>query len=389
MKRVFTIDFTRGMVMIIMALDHVRDLLHVHSATQSPTDLATTNPLLFFTRWITYLCAPIFVFLAGTSAYISFRNKRSAREMRRFLITRGLWLILLEFTVVNFGIFFDPGFHTLMFEVIAAIGFGLIILGLLLGLDSRIVGVLGLLIIFLHNLIPSIPFVESSGLKSVISLLFNFAAAPVSAHTTFVMAYPPVPWLGIMLVGFATGIFFQKNPNGRDALFLRIGIACLLLFIVLRFTNIYGDPIPWTAQKNAVFTFLSFMNVTKYPPSLLFCLVTLGIMFLIFVWGEKNKGKGFRMVSVYGKASFFYFIIHFYLIHLILIVVLLLQGFGWADMDFATGAFGRPRGAVNGVSLAAVYIIWICVVLLLYKPCLWYGRYKMQHKDKQWWLRYI
>lgn len=389
MKRVFSIDFARGVVMIIMALDHVRDMMHINSITQNPTDLATTSPALFFTRWITYLCAPIFVFLAGTSAYISLKNKGNFLQGKQFLLTRGLWLILLEFTIVNFGLFFDLGFHTLIFEVIATIGFGFVILSLLLKLKPKNIAFIGITIIFLHNLLSFIPLNDGSTIKTIYSLLFSLTALPITPHTTFVMAYPPIPWLGIMLVGYATGKLFEWPDLKRNKIFFRIGCGALLLFIILRFINIYGDPSHWASQKNVVFTFLSFMNVTKYPPSLLFCLVTLGCMFLIFVFGEKIKNKWTNIASVYGRVPFFYFLVHFYLIHLVLIALMFLQGFHWHDLDFASGTFGRPKGVQSGIPLWAVYLIWICVVVLLYKPCKWYGKYKTANKNKYWWLRYI
>ncbi len=373
--------------MVIMALDHVRDLMHVHAGTQNPTDLSSTTPMLFFTRWITHLCAPIFVFLAGTSAYISFKNKGNIRESRRFLLTRGLWLILLEFTFVNFGIFFDLGFHNFFFEVIAAIGFGFIILGLLLKATVKTIAVTGLVILFCHDLLAIIPFSDGSIVKTVLSPLLAPGAFSITPATNFVIAYPPVPWLGIMLTGFASGKLFDLPGDKRKNLFLKIGSAAVLLFIVLRVINIYGDPFPWASKKDALFTFLSFINITKYPPSLLFCLVTLGLMFFILAFAEQVKNRFTDIALVYGKVPLFYFLVHFYLIHVLLIVLLFLQGFHWADLNFASGNFGRPKGAESGVGLPAVYAIWGAIVLALYKPCLWFGKYKITHT--QWWLKYI
>jgi len=389
MKRINTIDFTRGLVMIIMALDHVRDLTHVNSVTQSPTDLLTTAPILFFTRWITYLCAPIFVFLAGTSAYISSKRKGNVATSRKFLFTRGLWLILLEFTIVNFGIFFNPAFNMFIFEVIATIGFGFIMLSLMINLSPKTIAITGLIIIFCHNLLSLIPLTQGSAIKTALSLLFNLTAIPVSSHVTFVMAYPPVPWLGIMFVGFASGKLFELPVEKRKSLFLNIGLTAILLFISLRFANVYGDPSKWVSQKNGAYTFLSFMNITKYPPSLLFCLITLGIMFLIFAFAENLKSRYWNVVNVYGKVPMFYFLVHFYLIHCIMILVMFLQGFSWASLDFASGTYGRPKGVESGVNLFTVYLIWIGVVLVLYKPCLWFGKYKSAHKQKQKWLSYF
>jgi uncharacterized membrane protein len=387
MKRIASIDVTRGIVMVIMALDHVRDLMHVNSITQSPTNLETTTSILFFTRWITYLCAPTFVFLAGTSAYLSFKNNDNISRSRSFLIKRGVYLIILELIVVNFALFFDPGFHTILFEVIAAIGFGFIVLGLLLKVSIKAIGIIGLVILFCHNLVPFIPVAENSTIKTILNFLFNTTAVPVFANRIFVMAYPPIPWLGIMLLGFATGKFFEWAVVKRKTLFLKLGSLAILLYIFFRLINVYGDPAPWTSQKSQLFTFLSFMNVTKYPPSLQFCLITLGIMFLMLALSEGSTNKLSRMVSVYGKVPLFYFLVHFFLIHLLMLGAMFLQGFTWAQMDFASGTFGRPKSIQSGVALWIVYLIWIGVVIMLYKPCLWFGKYKSEHK--QWWLKYI
>ncbi len=387
MKRINSIDITRGIVMVIMALDHVRDLMHVHSITQSPTNLETTTPILFFTRWITYLCAPTFVFLAGTSAYLAFKKSSSISLSRNFLVKRGLYLIVLEFIVVNFALFFDPLFHTLLFEVIAAIGFGFIILGLILKASVKTIGIIGLVILFCHNLVPLIPLPENSIAKTILAFLFNQTAFPVFSNRVFVMAYPPIPWLSIMLMGFASGKFFEYTIEKRKSLFIKLGFLALFLFITIRLINMYGDPVPWSSQKTAVFTFLSFMNVTKYPPSLLFSLITLGILFLMLAFVERSGSKLSQIVTVYGKVPLFYFIIHFFLIHILMVGLMFLQGFSWSQMDFASGTFGRPKGVQSGVELWVIYLIWIGVVIMLYKPCLWFGKYKSEHK--QWWLRYL
>jgi uncharacterized membrane protein len=374
MKRIQSIDIVRGLVMIIMALDHARDLIHTSSVTQSPTDLSTTTPILFFTRWITYLCAPTFVFLSGTSAYLSLKRKDNYSESRIFLLKRGCWLIILEFSIVNFGLFFDPDFHTLLFEVIAAIGFGFIILSLLLKIPARITGIIGLLIIFCHELLNVTP-------------LFVPGTFPFLSNRVFVMGYPPIPWLGVMLIGYASGKLFELPAKERQKIFLRTGCIALLLFVMIRLANVYGDALVWSYQKNTFFTFLSFINLSKYPPSLLFCLVTLGIMFLILTFAEKAKNPLMDIAIVYGKVPLFYFVLHFYIIHIIMICTMFLQGFHWPDLDFASGNFGRPKGVSSGLSLGPIYIIWIAVVALLYKPCRWFGRYKSEHA--QWWLKYI
>ena len=374
--------------MIIMALDHVRDLIHVDSITQQPTNMSTTTPILFFTRWITHLCAPTFVFLAGTSAYLAFKNSSNLSESRSFLKKRGIWLIILEFTVVNFAIWFDLGFHIFIFEVIAAIGFGFIILGLLLNLKPTTLGLIGLIIIFGHNLFPLIPFGEGSIIRAILTPLFGSTAIPITANTTFIMGYPPIPWLGIMLVGFAAGKFFEMESERRKSLFLKIGFGSLLLFVVLRFINIYGDSVPWTYQANAIYPFLSFNNITKYPPSLLFCLTTLGVMFLLLAFAETAKNKFTDIALTYGRVPLFYFLVHFYLIHLLLLAVLFLQGFSFSQFEFASGTFGRPKGVSSGLDLWVIYLIWLGVVAAMYPLCRWFGKYKSEHKEKAW-LRYL
>lgn len=373
--------------MIIMALDHVRDLMHINSITQNPTDLLTTTPLLFFTRFVTHFCAPTFVFLAGTSAYLSFINRNNVTQSRSFLIKRGLWLIVLEFSIVNLGLFFDLGFHTFLFQVIATIGFGFIVLAFLLKLSSKTIGLIGLGIIFCHNLLPLIPFADGSMIKTLLSPFFVTALFSLAPHANFIMAYPPVPWLGIMLAGFATGKILILAGDIRKNVLLKIGLSALLLFAILRFINIYGDPSTWSRQKDGLYTFLSFINVTKYPPSLLFSLITLGVMFLVLAFTDRVNNGFTKVVSVYGKVPLFYFVVHFYLIHVSMIAMMFLQGFNWSDLSFASGIFGRPPGVQSGVELWAIYLIWIGVVVILYKPCVWFGKYKAEHN--QWWLKYI
>ncbi len=386
MKRVLSIDIVRGFVMIIMALDHTRDLIHVNSITLQPTDLLTTNPALFFTRWITHLCAPTFVFVSGTSAYISFKNKKNIDETRRFLLSRGLWLIIVEFTLVNFGLWFDIHFNVFLFDVIATIGVGFIILSFFLKASVKTIAITGLAIIFLHNLVPLTPSTDASLFKRILIACFSPGAFPLVSGRLFVMGYPPIPWLGIMLIGFATGKLFELPAAQRKSIFLKIGLASILLFINIREINIYGDSIPWATQKNFLYTFLSFMNVTKYPPSLVFCLVTLGIMFIILSIVEGMKNKFTEIATVYGKVPLFYFIVHWYILHPIMFLIVFLQGYKSSDLLFGFN-LGRPKG-ISGVNLLYTYLIWIGVVIMLYPLCKWYGRYKENHKEKKW-LRYL
>ncbi len=386
LKRIYYIDVVRGIVMIIMALDHVRDLMHTTSLTELPTDMNTTSPALFFTRWITHLCAPTFVFLSGASAFLSMKSKGDISGTRRFLFSRGLWLLLLEFTLINFSLFLDIHFNLFIFEVIAAIGFGFIVLGLLLKLPVTVIGAICLTIIILHNLVPSIPLADTSVVKKVLTPLFVRAAFPLGAGKLLLIGYAPIPWLGIVLVGFASGRFFEWEQKRQRLLFLTIGLSAIALFVLIRFINIYGDSFPWETQRNGLYSFLSFMNVTKYPPSLQFCLLFLGIMFLLLSLLQNVQNKWTDFVRVYGKVPLFYFLVHWYLIHPLVFLMVYLQGFKTSDMVFGSN-FGRPK-AGSGVRLWLIYLIWIGVVVAMYPLCKWYGSYKQSHKEKKW-LRYL
>lgn len=372
--------------MIIMALDHIRDLTHVDSLTQDPTNLATTTSFLFFTRWITHICAPTFVFLSGVSACFSFKAKNNVLNSAKFLISRGLWLIFLEFSIINFGIWSDIHFNEFIFQVIATIGCGFVVLGLCLKIPPKVLGAIGLVIICAHNLFPLIPFEDKSMAKMILSTIFLPSVTAITPHTTLLLVYPPIPWLGVMLLGFGSGFLFQLPDEKRKSAFLRIAGFLIALFLVLRWSNLYGDPASWSKQKNDLFTFLSFMNVTKYPPSLLYCSITLGIMFVLLYFSEGVQNRFKRIISIYGKVPLFYYIIHWYTAHIIMYFILFAQGFTVSDFQYGFN-FGRPK-AESGLPLWGVYLIWIFIVTALYPLCKWYGNYKDKHREKTW-LRYL
>ncbi len=386
MKRLQSIDIVRGIVMIIMALDHTRDLIHITSVTDSPTNLQATTPALFLTRWITHFCAPIFVFLSGVSAYLVFKKTNDVTSTRRFLLTRGIWLVVLEFTLVNFGVWFNPHFNVFLFDVIAAIGCGFIILSLLLKSSIKTILIVGLAIIFLHNLSSFISAAETSLPGKLTMMLVAPGAIPFGKGGLFIMGYPPIPWLGILLTGFAAGRLFELAIPMRKPLFLKIGLTALALFIIVRSVNVYGDSFQWEKQKSTLFTFLSFINVTKYPPSLIFCLLTLGVMFLLLSSVEGLQNKFTEITIVYGKVPLFYFLIHWYILHPLMFLIVFFQGYKYSDLVFGVN-LGRPKG-ISGVNLWYTYLIWALVVIALYPICKWYGKYKESHKEKKW-LRYL
>jgi uncharacterized membrane protein len=382
MNRIKSIDITRGIVMIIMALDHVRDFMHVNSVAQNPTNLQTTSPALFLTRWITHICAPTFVLLAGVSAYLFYKKTGDIATTRKFFFTRGLWLLFIEFTVVNFFLWFDIHFRTFMFEVIGAIGLGFIILALILSIPSKSIGIAGILIIFLSGLIPLIPTNKIPLLNQILSPLFSPGAIPMTPDRVFIIGYPPVPWMGIIFIGFATGKIFEWDADKRNPFLFKIGILALFFFVILRLINIYGDPAPWAVQNSSMYSFLSFMNISKYPPSLLFTLATLSISFLLLSITGNMENKFTRIAAVYGSVPLFYFIIHLFLIHGIMILLMLGQGFRINDLVFNNLQLGRPTGK-SGVSLSVIYFIWVMVVIVLYPVCKWYSQYKSLHRENR------
>ncbi len=319
------------------------------------------------------LCFPVRHFLLSFGI-----QKPGHQRKRRFLIRRGFWLLLLEFTVVNFGIWFDIRFSVLLFQVIAAIGLGLICLGLIvlgrsLKVPAGVPGVVGLAVICLHNLLPpGVPF-------------FAVSVLPVGQAATLIIGYPPAPWIAIMLLGYWLGGYLTVAEN-RQRLFLRLGSGCLGIFTVLRVSNLYGDPAPWFPQESVLWSIMSFLNVTKYPPSLLYCLLMLGSMFLLLGLAERMKGRPPQVLTVYGKVPLCYYLLHWYLVHLTLFVVLFIQGFNVRDFVFGF-RFGRPE-AVNGLPLGGIYLIWAGVVCLLYPFYRWYSRFKFGKQSSKW-LRYL
>ncbi|MEO5581843.1 MAG: heparan-alpha-glucosaminide N-acetyltransferase domain-containing protein [Saprospiraceae bacterium] len=388
MKRNVSIDIVRGLVMIIMALDHVRDLIHITGVSQNPTDLTVTTAPIFITRWITHLCAPIFVFLSGASVFLSSQRHHDLEKTKKFLLTRGLWLLVLEYTIVNFGLWFDLSFRTLLSQVIAAIGIGFIVLSFLLAVKSRYLGYAGIVIIFLHNLLPGFSFDNGTTLQIIWAIFYKGGILYNGPTRMIFINYPWLPWIGVMLAGYGSGFIFTKEIEKRKKLCLKIGLISILIFIFFRLINIYGDPLPWSAQKNFLFTALSFINVTKYPPSMLYCSITLGIMFLLLWMVDGVQHKFLDFLIVYGRVPLFYYLIHWFVVHSTLLGILFVEGYTWSELNFGKFGLGRPTSGTGGVDLAGVYIIWILIILFMYPLCKWYGNFKANHPEKMW-LRYI
>jgi len=380
--RIHSIDILRGIVMIIMALDHTRDFLHIPS---DPTNLQTTTPILFFTRWITHFCAPVFVFLSGTSAFLSGR-KKTKKELSSFLFKRGIWLIIIEVTIFNLLLTFDPTYSFLAVQVLWVIGFSMIILAAAIYLPIKAIFLIGLIIVCGHNLLDTFDFAKPTETPLWWGFLHQQSFFPYSPNRLFAILYPLLPWPGVMMLGYGVGSLYKKETDAkkRRRILMTSGIIVTLFFIALRFTNVYGDPFEWHSQKNLIFTILSFLNTTKYPASLLFLSMTLGPALVFLSLFENTNGKWSKVVSVYGRVPFFYFLIHFFLIHLICMILFFAKGHTLSQANTGLLHFQAPD---QGVPLGIVYLIWLAVIVVLYPVCKKYDRLKSSYK--KWWFSYL
>jgi uncharacterized membrane protein len=380
--RLESIDIVRGVIMIIMALDHTRDFFGIPG--QSPTNLANTTVALFLTRWVTYFCAPVFFLLMGTGAYLAGR-RRSPGQLSRFLLTRGLWLIFLELVLARCLVYqFNVDYRMTMLVVLWALGWALVTLSALVRLPALVVSAFGILMIAGHNLLDSVQWANP---------LWSILHAPgfvlnTPEHVVFV-AYPLIPWIGVTAVGYSLGQVYGWDSERRRSFLLRMGLTLIVAFLVMRGVNTYGDPARWMRQKTVVFTVLSFLNTTKYPPSLLFLLMTLGPA-LVFLWAvDRRTPRILRPALVIGKVPLFYFILHFQLIRVLAIAVCYVR-YGSAHWMFESPDVGNypftaPPGW--GYSLPVVYLAWAVVVVAMYPLCRWFAALKQRRPDA--WLSYL
>ena len=380
--RIQSIDTVRGVIMVVMALDHTRDFFGF--AGISPTNLDQATAALFFTRWITNICAPVFFLLTGTGAYLSLR-KKSTSELSRFLFTRGLWLIFLEQVVMRgFGWQFNFDYKVSMLVVLWALAWAMIFLSALVYLPTKLVTSIGILMIAGHNLLDSI---QSS------NPLFSILHAPGFVvnnprHVVFV-AYPLIPWIGVTAAGYGLGQIYSWPAERRKTFLLRMGIILTAAFVVLRGINMFGDPARWSVQKSALFTVLSFLNTVKYPPSLLFLLMTLGPALILLWILDGGTPAWLRPAHTIGKVPLFYFLFHVPLIHVLAIIACYAR-YGQVHWMFESPGIGQfpitpPPGW--GFSLPIVYFVWIFVVVALYPLCAWFAALKQRRNDA--WLSYF
>lgn len=383
--RIDSLDLLKGLVMVIMALDHVRDYFHYSAHFFNPTDPTQTTLPIFFTRFITHFCAPAFSFLAGLSAFMIGKRKSPA-ELSVFLLKRGLWLIFIELTIVSFAWYFDPEFRRTGLLVIWVLGVSMIVLAGLIHLPKKAILLFSMIIIFGHNLLDSVDIKDNI----LWSLLHQRGLLWTDGTHSILVGYPIIPWIAVMSLGYCFASLYDNSFDAfkRKRILNGLGLGSILLFFLLIAIHSYGDPVKWTNYGYTVKTVMSIFNVSKYPPSLLYLLVTLGGAFIFLANTEKLKGKVVDFFCVFGRVPFFYYIIHLYLIHVLALLAAVLTGFGWQAMILSKHITKTEALKGYGFNLITVYLVWILVIALLYPLCKKFDAYKQAHKEK-WWLSYL
>jgi uncharacterized membrane protein len=369
--RIVSIDILRGLVIALMALDHTRDFFS--NDDFNPRNVA--EPALFLTRWATHFCAPTFVFLAGLSAYLYGRGRTPA-ELRHFLLTRGAWLILIEFTVVSFAWTFEFRYPLDLFAgVIWVIGASMICLAALTFLPRATIAIVAIALIAGHNLLDGIQAEHFGAASALWRILHDPSSIALGGGNRVYALYALMPWAGVMAAGYAAGPIMTLEPDSRRRLLFRLGAAATLGFVLLRATNVYGDAAPWRIEATPLQTALSFINCEKYPPSLLFLMMTLGPALMLLAGLETARGRIAHWLSTYGEVPFFFYVVHLYVIHGLAVA---------AGLMIAGVLVLRPELSLG---LPVVYAIWLGVLLLLYPLCLWFA--KVKARQGEWWWRYL
>jgi uncharacterized membrane protein len=403
-QRINSVDLLRGLIMVIMLLDHTRDFVHHDTFFFDPTDLTRTYPALFYTRWVTHFCAPLFVFLSGAGAYFQFARGKPTAELSRFLVTRGLWLIVLEFTVIRFLVFWNFDMTFLGFaQVIWVLGWSMILLAALIHLPLRAIAAFGIVMIVAHNALDSVRVAPWQGPGTPMPT--GMSALWVVLHQgglllpfgfpgpVWFILYPLIPWLGVMAAGYAFGSLYDLPPAERRRWLLRWGMVVTVGFILLRATNLYGDPSNWAVQRSAAMTVVSFLNLQKYPPSLLFLAMTIGPGLLALAWWDRYNGAEpvprnpiARGLITYGRVPLFFYILQWVIAHSAGYLLSLIAGKPtWIYFRLPGPGPNAPPDV--GFNLWVVYAAWITGVLLLYPLCRWYAGLKARRRD--WWLSYL
>ena len=368
--RIVSIVVLRGLVMAVMALDHTRDFFETSGF--NPRDV--TEPALFLTRWLTHLCAPTFILLAGLSAFL-YGRERSVQELSRFLLIRGSWLILIDLTLIKFGWSFDVDLYRLSVGVIFVIGASMVALAALIWLPRWAIAGVSFIMLGGHNLLDGVRAEQLGEGSWAWHVLHEPGLVPLGDGANLYVLYPLMPWIGVMAAGYLLGQVMQLEGKARQRVLFRLGAAVTLGFIVLRATNLYGDPAPWIAQETWLSTVLSFLNCEKYPPSLLYLMMTLGPALMLLACFEHARGTFARLLATFGQVPFFYYVVHIYLIHALAVAT------GFA----VTGTFTRTPAI--GLSLPGVYVVWFLALVLLYPICRWFA--VLKESGRGWWWSYL
>ena len=388
--RLTSIDMLRGLVIVIMAIDHTRDFFSMQMTIDPMGD--PNAPLsLALTRWITHFCAPVFVFLAGTSAGLMGARKPPA-ELCKFLLIRGLWLIVVEVVLISTAVSFSPGGieqlggRTLVFmQVIWAIGASMVLLALFQFLGRKACLLLGALIVLGHNLLDG-HWPAGDPFNDTTLPLWAALHAPISkvaGQFHFLFLYPLLPWFGVMLLGYGAAALFEREQSARNRALLWWGIAITVGFLVLRFIDGYGEANHWEAQARGAATFIDFLNTTKYPPSLLFLAMTLGPAAIFCAYADRMRGFLKDMFVMFGRVPFAFYVAHFYLLHTLALVLGVVQGVAVSELLTFPPFFPRNYG----LPLWGVYVVWALVIVMLYPFCRWVAKVKARSRAK--WLSYV
>jgi uncharacterized membrane protein len=389
-SRILSIDGLRGAIMILMAIDHIRDFINSAAMSFSPTDLARTTAPIFFTRWITHSCAPVFAFTAGMGAFF-WGQGRTKAQLSRFLVTRGLWLMLLEVTVLRFIMFLDFRFLHAFFilTVLWMLGLCMVVLAALIHLPPSLLTALSIAVVAGHNLLDRVQAAQFGRAAWVWDILHQQGVFQVGGDNVL-SAYPLVPWFAVMAIGYSLGPLFSWDEARRRRFLLRLGLGLSVGFIALRALNVYGDPARWSFERSPLFTAISFLNTTKYPPSLDFLLMTLGPALLAMVWLERARLSVSNPLIVFGRVPLFYFLLHMAVVHALAIAMNFLR-YGYTNFLFmpppSMGGSPKMFPPDFGFGLWVVYAVWIAVIVMLYPLCRWYGQLKQRRRD--WWLSYL
>ncbi len=383
--RLQSIDILRGIVIVLMALDHVRDYFNASAFLFDPLDLQKTSLALYLTRWITHFCAPTFMFLAGASAFLHGRKIGSRAALSRFLLTRGLWLIFLEFTVVAYA--WNFSLYSVALLVIWALGVSMMALAALVWLPLPAIIGFGVLLIVGHNAFDHVTPASMGQFGPLWALLHNEGSIRLWKGFDVWVLYPLVPWIGVMALGYGLGFVFLQDAARRFKTLTVLGLSMIAGFLLLRAGGLYGDPRAWTMHADPWATVGDFLNVRKYPPSLLYLLVTLGPVLMLLPWLERVKGFGTELLASFGRVPLFFYVLHLYLAHALMLAIGMAMGY---PAGIFVGVMAEPKTMIEigwGFSLPVTYCVWLLILAILYPACRWFGELKRRRHD--WWLGYL